>query len=48
VPCGFTREGLPVGLQMSASAGADALVLEVARAFEQATDWQKRSPAIAN
>ena len=48
VPCGFTREGLPVGLQMSASPGADALVLEVARAFEQATDWQKRSPAIAN
>ena len=48
VPCGFTREGLPVGLQMSASPGADALVLEVARAFEQATDWHKRSPAIAN
>ena len=48
VPCGFTREGLPVGLQMSARPGADALVLQVARAFEQATDWQKRSPAIAN
>jgi Asp-tRNA(Asn)/Glu-tRNA(Gln) amidotransferase A subunit family amidase len=47
VPCGFTREDLPVGLQMSASPGADALVLEVARAFEQATDWHKRSPAIA-
>jgi aspartyl-tRNA(Asn)/glutamyl-tRNA(Gln) amidotransferase subunit A len=48
VPCGFTREGLPVGLQISASPGADALVLQVARAFEQATDWHKRSPAIAN
>lgn len=47
VPCGFTREGLPVGLQISARPGADALVLEVARAFEQATDWHKRSPAIA-
>ena len=47
VPCGFTREGLPVGLQISARPGADALVLEVARAFEQATDWHTRSPAIA-
>ena len=47
VPCGFTREGLPVGLQISARPGADALVLDVARAFEQATDWHKRSPAIA-
>ena len=47
VPCGFTREGLPVGLQISARPGADRLVLEVARAFEQATDWHKRSPAIA-
>jgi aspartyl-tRNA(Asn)/glutamyl-tRNA(Gln) amidotransferase subunit A len=47
VPCGFTGEGLPVGLQISARPGADALVLEVARAFEQATDWHKRSPAIA-
>jgi Asp-tRNA(Asn)/Glu-tRNA(Gln) amidotransferase A subunit family amidase len=47
VPCGFTREGLPVGLQISARPGADALVLGVARAFELATDWHKRSPAIA-
>jgi len=48
VPCGFTGEGLPVGLQISARPGADALVLQLARAFEQATDWHKRSPAIAS
>ena len=47
VPCGFTSDGLPVGLQISARPGADALVLQVARAYEQATDWHQRSPAIA-
>jgi aspartyl-tRNA(Asn)/glutamyl-tRNA(Gln) amidotransferase subunit A len=35
VPCGLTREGLPVGLQIVGRIGADALVLQVARAFEK-------------
>jgi len=47
VPCGITSEGLPVGLQISAQPGADALVLEVARAYEQATAGHMRAPAIA-
>jgi aspartyl-tRNA(Asn)/glutamyl-tRNA(Gln) amidotransferase subunit A len=47
VPCGFTSVGLPVGLQISARPGADELVLQVARAYERATDWHKRTPAIA-
>jgi aspartyl-tRNA(Asn)/glutamyl-tRNA(Gln) amidotransferase subunit A len=44
VPCGFTASGLPIGLQISAAPGADALVLQVAHAYEQATDWHKRRP----
>lgn len=36
VPCGFTREGLPVGLQLVGPRYADALVLRAARAFESA------------
>lgn len=36
VPCGLTRAGLPVGLQIVGRFGADALVLKVARAFEKA------------
>jgi Asp-tRNA(Asn)/Glu-tRNA(Gln) amidotransferase A subunit family amidase len=48
VPCGFTSEGLPVGMQISARPGADALALQVARAYEQLTDWHKRTPAIAS
>jgi Asp-tRNA(Asn)/Glu-tRNA(Gln) amidotransferase A subunit family amidase len=47
VPCGFSSDGLPVGLQISARPGADGLVLNVARAYEQATEWQTRSPALA-
>ncbi len=48
VPCGFTSEGLPVGLQISARPGADELVLRVARAYEQATEWHKHQPPIAS
>jgi amidase len=35
VPCGFTAEGLPVGLQIVGRAGADWDVLRLGRAFEQ-------------
>ena len=35
VPCGFTEEGLPVGLQIIGRRGDDAAVLRLARAFEQ-------------
>jgi aspartyl-tRNA(Asn)/glutamyl-tRNA(Gln) amidotransferase subunit A len=45
VPCGFTREGLPVGLQISSKPGADATVLRLAHAYEQATEWHKRVPS---
>jgi aspartyl-tRNA(Asn)/glutamyl-tRNA(Gln) amidotransferase subunit A len=47
VPCGFTSEGLPVGLQISARPGADDLALRVAHAYERATEWHKRIPPIA-
>jgi aspartyl-tRNA(Asn)/glutamyl-tRNA(Gln) amidotransferase subunit A len=45
VPCGFQREGLPVGLQISGKPGADATVLRLAHAYEQATEWHKRAPS---
>ena len=46
VPCGFTREGLPVGVQISGKPGGDAAVLHLAHAYEQATEWHKREPRI--
>ena len=44
VPCGFTREGLPIGLQLSGPVWAETLVLRLARAYEQATTWERRPP----
>jgi amidase len=47
VPAGFTPEGLPVGLQIVGRNKADFAVLQMAHAFEQATGFGKRRPAIA-
>jgi aspartyl-tRNA(Asn)/glutamyl-tRNA(Gln) amidotransferase subunit A len=47
VPCGFTSDGLPIGLQISSRPGGDSVVLRVANAYEQATDWHKQKPAMA-
>jgi aspartyl-tRNA(Asn)/glutamyl-tRNA(Gln) amidotransferase subunit A len=44
VPCGVSREGLPLSLQIAGPPFAEAAVLRVAHAFEQATDWHKRHP----
>ncbi len=41
VPCGATNTGLPVGLQISGAPGDDARVLQLAHAYEQATEWHK-------
>ncbi|MCY1231869.1 Acylamidase [compost metagenome] len=44
VPCGFTRTGLPVALQIVGPAHADALVLRAARALEAAQPWTFPNP----
>ena len=44
MPCGFTKEGLPVGMQIVARAWADAKPLNAGYAFEQATEWHKQRP----
>jgi amidase len=48
VPCGFTDEGLPVGLQIVGRRQNDFGVLQLAYAFEQATGFGKRRPEIAS
>ncbi len=47
VPCGFTKDGLPIGLQIVSRAWADAKVLNAGHAFEQATEWHKQKPGLA-
>jgi len=48
VPCGFTREGLPVGLQIVGRHQDDFGVLQLAYAFEQATRVGTRRPPVVN
>jgi aspartyl-tRNA(Asn)/glutamyl-tRNA(Gln) amidotransferase subunit A len=47
IPCGFTRDGLPIGLQMIGPRWSEARLLALALAYEDATDWHKRHPSIA-
>jgi aspartyl-tRNA(Asn)/glutamyl-tRNA(Gln) amidotransferase subunit A len=46
IPCGFTRAGLPIGMQIIGPSGGEATVLRLAHAYEQATDWHNRHPAV--
>jgi len=47
VPCGFTRDGLPVGLQIVGRHQDDFGVLQLAYAFQQQTALWKRRPPVA-
>jgi len=47
VPCGFTKEGLPVGLQIVGRHQQDFAVLQLASAFEHATQYGRTRPAVA-
>jgi aspartyl-tRNA(Asn)/glutamyl-tRNA(Gln) amidotransferase subunit A len=46
IPCGFTEERMPVGLQVAARHWNESLVLRVAWAYQQATDWHLRQPTL--
>ncbi|MDE0030225.1 MAG: amidase [Deltaproteobacteria bacterium] len=42
VPCGFSAQGLPIGLQIAAPHFEEPLLLQVAHAYEQAAGWHRR------
>jgi aspartyl-tRNA(Asn)/glutamyl-tRNA(Gln) amidotransferase subunit A len=46
VPCGFTETGLPLSLQIAGRPYDEATVLRAGHAYEQATDWHRRHPAV--
>jgi aspartyl-tRNA(Asn)/glutamyl-tRNA(Gln) amidotransferase subunit A len=46
IPCGFTKSGLPIGLQLLAPPFEEEKLLRVARMYERATDWDQRRPRI--
>ena len=47
LPCGFTKAGLPVSLQIVGRGYDEARVLRIGWAFENATDWHKRRPTLS-
>ena len=47
VPCGFTRDGLPIALQIVGKAFDEAAVLQIGHAYEVHTDWHTRRPPLA-
>ena len=46
IPCGFSKAGLPIGLQMLGNHFDEATILRAAHAYEQATAWHKERPVV--
>jgi aspartyl-tRNA(Asn)/glutamyl-tRNA(Gln) amidotransferase subunit A len=46
IPCGFSRSGLPIGLEISGPRIGESMVLALAHAYEQSTDWHRRTPLV--
>jgi aspartyl-tRNA(Asn)/glutamyl-tRNA(Gln) amidotransferase subunit A len=46
VPCGFSNNGLPIGLQLAGHPFDEETLLRAAHVYEQATDWHSRRPPI--
>jgi aspartyl-tRNA(Asn)/glutamyl-tRNA(Gln) amidotransferase subunit A len=46
VPCGFSSEDLPIGLQIMTGRFEEALMFRVGHAYEQSTDWHTRRPSL--
>ena len=47
IPCGFTKNGLPIGLQLASAPWRGIVLLQAAHAYEQATAWHKQRPELA-
>ncbi len=46
VPCGFDEQGLPIGMQLIGNVLQEQKLLNIAYAYEQATDWSKTKPSL--
>ncbi len=47
IPCGFTDQGLPIGMQMVAPPWAEAALLRAAHSYEQGNEWHERKPEMS-
>jgi aspartyl-tRNA(Asn)/glutamyl-tRNA(Gln) amidotransferase subunit A len=48
IPCGFTHDNLPVGLQILGKPFDEQMLFKVGHAYQQLTDWHTRIPELAN
>jgi aspartyl-tRNA(Asn)/glutamyl-tRNA(Gln) amidotransferase subunit A len=46
VPCGFSKNGMPIGLQIAAARWNEMNAIALAQAYERATEWHKQKPKI--
>jgi aspartyl-tRNA(Asn)/glutamyl-tRNA(Gln) amidotransferase subunit A len=47
VPCGFTKEGLPIGLLIYGKPFQEEVILNIGYAFQQSTDWHRNTPDLS-
>ena len=47
VPCGFSADGMPIGLHIIGPKGAEARVLQASAAFEEARPWSEKRPPVS-
>jgi Asp-tRNA(Asn)/Glu-tRNA(Gln) amidotransferase A subunit family amidase len=47
IPCGFTNDGLPLGLQIVGPKWGETKVLDIAHKFQKATNWHLKHPEIS-
>jgi aspartyl-tRNA(Asn)/glutamyl-tRNA(Gln) amidotransferase subunit A len=45
VPCGFSKEGMPIGMQLIGNYFSEARLLQVAHQYQLASDWHLRTPS---
>jgi aspartyl-tRNA(Asn)/glutamyl-tRNA(Gln) amidotransferase subunit A len=45
VPCGFSKEGMPIGMQLIGNYFSEAKLLQIAHQYQLASDWHLRCPA---
>jgi aspartyl-tRNA(Asn)/glutamyl-tRNA(Gln) amidotransferase subunit A len=45
IPCGFSRDGLPIGFQIIARPFCEEIILRIGRAYEQSQSWHELHPS---
>jgi len=46
IPCGYSKDNLPIGMQLIGKPLDESTLLRIAYTYEQATDWHKKRPPL--